>query len=172
MSMRAELRSDLDLIKFEINEVTYYAVAIPEHPKWFASTCGFIISDKKEVPAVLKGTMRHRGALDVGHRVSGKMKFEKVHRLVARAFFSDAGQDAAGRERNEVNHINGDTCCNRVTNLEWCSRSENINHALTVLQAADYKHIAARNRRPQYGNTAATEAKRKELLLSQTTKAA
>lgn len=47
-----------------------------------------------------------------------------VHRLVAEAFIENADSD-----RNEVNHINGDTHDNRLCNLEWVTHSENMKHA-------------------------------------------
>lgn len=53
---------------------------------------------------------------------------EKVHRLVAEAFL-----DKPTPEHNEVNHKNGNRKDNRVENLEWVTRSENIRHSYDVL---------------------------------------
>lgn len=172
--MRGQIRSNLELVTFEIDSKTYHAAAVPDCPQWYASTCGFIISDICSQTKVLKSWITHRGKLQVGYYYNDKKLTKKlhVHRLVASTFFSDAGLDANGRERNDVNHVDGDTCNNRVTNLEFCSRSENLEHHYKVLEASDHKHITERNRRPRMGNTSATEVARKALLLSSTAKAA
>ena len=48
----------------------------------------------------------------------------KVHQLVLEAFVGPRPEDKHG-----VNHIDGDTKHNCVTNLEWATRSENQRHA-------------------------------------------
>lgn len=53
---------------------------------------------------------------------NGARKQTYMHRVVAEAFFGPA----AGME---VNHKNGVKTDNRVSNLEWCSRSHNVNHS-------------------------------------------
>lgn len=57
---------------------------------------------------------------------NGKKKKFYVHQLVANAFLDKpAGKDLV------VNHIDHDTSNNRVTNLEWISRSKNAGDQIT-----------------------------------------
>lgn len=53
----------------------------------------------------------------------GKYEKRYVHRLVAEAFLGPCPP------KHEINHKNGDTTDNRVCNLEWMTRSENMKHA-------------------------------------------
>ena len=50
-----------------------------------------------------------------------------VHRLVAMAFLGTPSG------KLNVNHLDGDTQNNCVTNLEWCTPKQNVRHAFEVL---------------------------------------
>ena len=58
---------------------------------------------------------------------NGHCKTCKIHRLVASAFLENPNNFP------QVNHKNGDTADNRVSNLEWCSQEYNIWHEHRVL---------------------------------------
>mgnify|MGYP003633383959 CR=1 FL=1 len=55
--------------------------------------------------------------------VKGLAKGFLVHRLVAIAYIANPSN------KKEINHIDGDRSNNDVSNLEWCTRSENMIHA-------------------------------------------
>lgn len=78
---------------------------------------------KRTVPKMLKPTMTTTGYLKAKIRIDGIKKDYKIHRLVALAFI----EPIQGKEF--VNHIDGNKTNNEVSNLEWCTRSENMIHA-------------------------------------------
>jgi hypothetical protein len=61
----------------------------------------------------------HKGYVKV--RINRKDQF--VHRLVAIAYLENL------ENKETVNHIDGNKENNHVNNLEWCTRSENLQHA-------------------------------------------
>ena len=71
---------------------------------------------------ILKAMKDRGGYLHVQLWKDGKAKWYLVHRLVAEVFLDNP------KGYNEVNHINEDKSDNRADNLEFCSRSYNINY--------------------------------------------
>lgn len=65
----------------------------------------------------------YRGYLTVSLSKHSKMKYYKVHRLVALAFIPNP------EGKRTVNHKDGNKENNRLENLEWATHSENIIHA-------------------------------------------
>lgn len=53
----------------------------------------------------------------------GKYNYCYIHRLVAQAFIYTNNFNL------QINHIDGDKSNNKVDNLEWCTRKENMSHA-------------------------------------------
>jgi hypothetical protein len=87
------------------------------------------------------------GTQDRGVYSSGyaKPKLEKIHRLVAKHFLPEPPKD----EYREVNHIDGNKQNNDVTNLEWVTRRENIQHAWDLgLATHMLKNGKMRNAKP------------------------
>ena len=59
-----------------------------------------------------------------------KRKGYKIHRLVAQAYIPNP------LNLPEINHKNGNKGDNRVENLEWCTRKENLEHGYKITPMA------------------------------------
>jgi hypothetical protein len=90
--------------------------------------------------------------LTVGIRINNKRKFYGIHRLVAECFIENP------ENKRTVNHIDGNTENNYVSNLEWATDSENQKHSYRVLgrkisgcaeYASQGKYLGKNN--PMYG---------------------
>ena len=75
---------------------------------------------------ILKPTKKRRGYLSVSLSKNNKVDTHSVHRLVLAAF-------CGYKKGLECNHKNGQCDDNRIINLEWVTRRENIIHSFHVL---------------------------------------
>ncbi len=82
---------------------------------------------------VLQPAKNNRGYMCVHLSRNGKVKHRTVHTLVAEAFLGPRPKQANGVAYT-VNHKNGKTGDNRLSNLEWLTQSENSKHAIHVLK--------------------------------------
>jgi hypothetical protein len=93
-------------------------------------------SKKLRKEKLIKPTDR-RGYLIVGLSKEGYRKYFSVHRLVAMAFIP------YGDFSLTVNHKDGNKQNNLIENLEWCTRSEQMKHAI---KTGLFKPISPRER--------------------------
>ena len=87
---------------------------------------------------LLTPTKNKSGYLKVSLYKDKKIKVFSVHRLVAEAFLKN------NNNLPEVNHIDGNKENNNVSNLEWCTKQQNILHRFRVLKqepVRKYKNI-------------------------------
>lgn len=101
------------------------AVPVPDHTRYLISRGGDLystITDKfvHQQPND-KGYLKSRIYPDDG----GAMSSVRIHRVVAKVFVPNP------EEKPEVNHISPDKQDNRDLNLEWSTRVENMEHAVS-----------------------------------------
>ena len=75
---------------------------------------------------ILKTNKNKKGYLYVVLSKNGKSKIVRIHRLVAQTFIPNL------QNKPQVNHIDGIKSNNVVSNLEWCTNSENQKHAFKL----------------------------------------
>lgn len=91
----------------------------PQCSRYEVSNYGNIKCEGRVLPQYVDRLGYHK----VNLYINKKVKVERIHRMVAKAFIPNP------LKRKEINHKNGIKTDNRSENLEWCTRSENMLHA-------------------------------------------
>lgn len=89
----------------------------------------FIVYDNGDVFDIslnrFKSKIKHyKGYIKYSFTINGKDKKLFAHRIVLETFCP-----VENMENLQVNHIDGDKTNNNLSNLEWCTQSENQKHA-------------------------------------------
>lgn len=90
------------------------------------SNLGKVKSLKFGKEKILRACKNRYGYLQVILWNNGIIKSKTIHKLVAEEFILNI------YNKCDVNHINGIKTDNRLSNLEWSTRSENIQHAFAI----------------------------------------
>lgn len=111
------------MIKIENTEVYGFeaAIQIPEFPEYKITKNGDVIGKRGNV---MTGHVDRHGYKEVLFSYYSKSKNMLVHRLVLSTF-----KPVPNMDKLQVNHKDGNKLNNSLDNLEWCTRSENINHS-------------------------------------------
>ena len=96
--------------------------------KRYKDTPYFVTTDGKVIG--IKGCEMKLNAGKSGYfqvRSTRLNKTFSVHRMIAETYIPNI------KNKSDVNHINGIKTDNRIENLEWVTRSENMKHSVNVL---------------------------------------
>lgn len=101
-------------------------VDVVENPNYQVSNHGQLLN--KKTGKIVQGSFTNKGYIRARlNWDNGNSRTYAIHRLIAHAFYAlDKVDDL------DVNHINGDKSNNNLSNLEWCTRSENMKHAYST----------------------------------------
>lgn len=94
-----------------------------------------LLKGKNSKVRILKTELSKKGYLRVGLTKDGKQKKYLVHRLVAIAFLDNPNN------LPDVNHKNECKTDNRLVNLEWMSRRDNMNYGDRTKKASTTRFI-------------------------------
>ena len=111
---------------------------IQHHPNYSITKDGKVFSHNTNSYLM---PFNNSGYLRVSLSTENKCKKFLVHRLVAEAFIPN------NDNKKLVNHIDGNKQNNDISNLEWCTYSENLKHAYKIGLYTDVKRAGIYGKR-------------------------
>lgn len=123
---------------------------------YYISSYGRLWSDKSN--KFLQRLKETRGYYRYNLYKDKKMLNFRIHRLVALAFIPNMAPET----KTDVNHIDGDKGNNQVSNLEWVTKKENMEHAVATGITDRY----ANGKKPNTGTRAVYVYKENELIFT------
>lgn len=96
---------------------------IPSFPNYTITKDGLTITGLGSIKKKITLQYDKDGYLSCGLYKDGTKYYCRVHRLVGETYIPNP------ENKLQINHINGIKCDNRIINLEWCTASENVQHA-------------------------------------------
>lgn len=116
--------------------INYNTRQVQNAPNYFVTDCGKVFSYASGFYKQLKPWKNH--GYPYVHIVQAGTRLKKsVHRMVAETFLPNPNN------HGYVNHMDGSRDNNKASNLEWCTQSHNIKHAL---DAGKRKPLGSRHR--------------------------
>jgi len=114
---------------------------VPDHKNHYISSLGRVRG-----PNGIKGKPSNKRDYDrISIKLEGRTTTRLVHRLVASAFIDNP------LSLPQVNHKDGDKQNNHIENLEWCTLSHNMKHAVGNNLLVQKKGIDHKRTRPVIG---------------------
>ena len=159
-----ELKSKIDAAYFTLmnDEKTWLSIENLPHEEWRdvlgyerlykVSNLGRVTSFKRGKTKILHGNISDKGYYNVDLFKGNSRKRYGVHVLVAQAFIPNPSNKPEG------NHLFGKKNDNRVTEIDWSTHSENIQHAFDI--GLNKKFIGEKSHRAKLSNSEAAEIRR------------
>ena len=89
---------------------------------------------KEQLQVTTHNRIRPHNQLVVSLWKNRKREMFLVHRLIAATFIQNL------ENKSDINHKDGNPLNNEISNLEWCSKKENMKHAIDTGLFNQYTH--------------------------------